>query len=205
MVFVPFREMQRSSASEKPFRPRTSARTNVRILMSPSLTRVLRLEADSRLNARSTAWCSRCDRGEAAEDAVLLSVRTSREVDRVGGTAGASVADVKGPQPVDQDRLSLGVDDLAEELARVRIEGVDTTVPEIADQNVAGKLAEARRSLHHTPRRIEMVARGESREHVTSEIKRVHKSAAVSGNAVTLRRVRTRIGAEETPALYGNV
>src|SRR5262249_24387020 len=82
------------------------------------------------LDARYAARRSRCDRGEAAEEAVLLAVRTGSEVDRVGIAAGASVADLQRPQPIDQDSLSLGIDDLAEELARVGIKGVDATVSE---------------------------------------------------------------------------
>src|SRR5262249_29869533 len=86
------------------------------------------------LDARCSARRSRCDWGEAAEEAVLLAVRIGGEVDRAGFTAGASVADLQGPQPVDQDPLSLGIDDLADELARVGIKGVDAAVAEIADQ-----------------------------------------------------------------------
>src|SRR5262245_41968488 len=161
--------------------------------------------APGELDARYSAWRSRCDRGEAAEEAVLLAVRTGSEVDGVGLAAGASVADLQRPQPVDQDSLSLGIDDLAEELARVGIKGVDATVSEIADQDVAGKLAEARWRLHDAPRRIETAALGEARKHVPPEIKSIDEAAAVSKNAVMLRGVLPRIGDEEAPALEGDV
>jgi hypothetical protein len=42
---------------------------------------------------KSVTWRTKCDWSEAAEEAALLTVRTSSEVDCVSVTAGASVAD----------------------------------------------------------------------------------------------------------------
>src|SRR6266699_708650 len=146
------------------------------------------------LNTRRSTWRTECDWSEAAEEAVLLTVRTGSEVDGIGATAGASVADPQTPQPVNQDHLSLGIDDRAEELTGTGIESVDATVAEVADQNRAGKLAEARRSLRQAPRRIEMPVLGESRNHLTAEIKSIHDAASMPGDVVMLRCVLHRVG-----------
>jgi hypothetical protein len=45
----------------------------------------------------------------------------------------SAVADAKGPEPVNDERLTVGIAHLAEKLAGPRIEGVDMTVSEIAD------------------------------------------------------------------------
>ncbi len=96
------------------------------------------------LNARRSTWRTKCYWSEAAEEAVLFTVRTGSEVDRVRLTADGSVADPQGPKPVNQDLLPLGIDDDAEERAGAGIESVDATITEIPDQNSAGKLAETR-------------------------------------------------------------
>src|SRR6266699_5134377 len=146
------------------------------------------------LNTRRSTWRTKCDWSEAAEEAVLLTVRPGSEVDGIGVTAGASVADPQTPQPVNQDLLPLGIDNRAEELAGTGIESVDATVAEIADQNRAGKWAEARRSLRQAPRRIEMPVLGESGKHVTAEIKSIHDAVGMPGDVVMLRCVLHRVG-----------
>ena len=65
-------------------------------------------------------------------------------------------ADAKGPEAVNDDRLTLGVPHLAEKLAGLHIVGVDMTVSEIADQQVAGKFPEFGGRNSHTPGRIEL-------------------------------------------------
>src|SRR6266567_7415216 len=145
------------------------------------------------LNARRSTWRTKCYWSEAAEEAVLLTVRTGSEVDGIGATAGASVADPQTPQPVNQDHLSLGIDDRAEELTGTGIESVDATVAEVADQNRAGKLAEARRSLRQAPRRIEMPVLGESRNHLTAEIKSIHEAVRMASDVVMRLRISASI------------
>ena len=73
---------------------------------------------------------------QAAEQTVRLAVRPGGEIKRVGRPSiavGGAAAERDGPQPVDEDRLSLGVAHLAKKLAALRIEGVDMTVAEISD------------------------------------------------------------------------
>ena len=71
---------------------------------------------------------------QAAEQTVRLAVHAGGEIKRVGRPSIAVVAaEPDGPQPVDENRLPLGVAHLAKKLAAVTIEGVDMTVAEISD------------------------------------------------------------------------
>ena len=83
---------------------------------------------------------------QAAEQTVRLAVRAGGEIKRVGRPSIAVVAAERdGPQPVDEDRLPLGVAHLAKKLARLRIEGVDMTVAEISDPQGAAQFTETSR------------------------------------------------------------
>src|SRR4029077_17030854 len=117
---------------------------------------------DPALKTIWSTWASRCDRREAAEESVLLAVRTGREVDRLAATASPIISSLQAPQPIDPDLLAGGIDDRCQELAGAGTESVDAAVAEIADQNVAGKLAKARRSQRQAPRRIQMAMLSES-------------------------------------------
>src|SRR5262245_44833913 len=69
------------------------------------------------LNAsRSTRRAGR-DWGKAAKETVLFPIRTCREVDRVAGASGSTIANGEGPQPVDQDLLSFRINHRSCELA----------------------------------------------------------------------------------------
>ncbi len=83
---------------------------------------------------------------QAAEQTVRLAVRAGGEIKRVGRPSIVVVAaELEGPQPVDEDRLPLGVAHLAKKLAAVRIEGVDMTVAEISDPQGAAQFTETSR------------------------------------------------------------
>src|SRR5437870_10846440 len=63
---------------------------------------------------------------QAAEQTVRLAIRAGGEIKRVGRPSIVVVAaEPDGPQPVDEDRLPLGVAHLAKKLAALRIEGVE--------------------------------------------------------------------------------
>ncbi len=83
------------------------------------------MEGSNGLNARRSTWRAKCDWSEAAEEAVPLTVRPGSEVDRVGITAGPSVANPQPPQPVNQDLLPLAIDNRTEELAGAVIDAFD--------------------------------------------------------------------------------
>src|SRR6516162_3152275 len=77
---------------------------------------------------------------QAAEQTVRLAVRAGGEIKRVGRPSTVVVAAERdGPQPVDENRLPLGVAHLAKKLAGVRIEGVDMTVAKISDPQGAAQ------------------------------------------------------------------
>jgi len=54
------------------------------------------VEGSNGLNARRSTWRAKCDWSEAAEEAVLLTVRPGSEADRVGITAGPSKRSLYG-------------------------------------------------------------------------------------------------------------
>src|SRR5215469_9643639 len=77
---------------------------------------------------------------QAAEQTVRLAVRAGGEIKRVGRPSTVVVAAKRdGPQPVNKDRLPLGVAHLAKKPAALRIEGVDMTVAEISDPQGAAQ------------------------------------------------------------------
>src|SRR5258708_9241481 len=130
----------------------------------------------------------------------MLTVRTGSEGECIGVTGRAIMADPEAPQPVDHDGLYVGIGQLAEEIAGAGVERVDVAVAEIADQYVAAKLAEGRRSQHHAPRRIELFTLGELHLHVTAEVKGVHEAAAVAGKVVMLCLILPGIGDKQRGA-----
>ena len=64
-------------------------------------------------------------RRQRAEQAVRLAEGAGGEVHRVGVAAAAAVADLERPQPVDLDRLAVGVLELAQRRSGGGVEGVD--------------------------------------------------------------------------------
>src|SRR5262245_59119294 len=161
---------------------------------------VTRGAGGARLPARYSAGRPQGDRDEAPEETVLPTVRTGSEDDRVGVAADLSVANAQAPQPVDQDRLAKRIHHRPEERAAAWIERVNAAVAEVADQNRAGEGAEARRRLHQPPRRVEMTVLGESRQHPTARIERVHDAMTVPRHIVVLRSILPGIG-DEQPAV----
>src|SRR6516165_3965127 len=86
---------------------------------------------------------------QAAEQTVRLAVRAGGEIKRVGRPSTVVVAaEPDGPQPVDEDRLPLGVAHLAKELAALRIESADMTVAEISDPQGAAQFTETSQKTH---------------------------------------------------------
>jgi hypothetical protein len=78
------------------------------------------------------------------------------EVQRVRGAGGAAIAELQPPQVRDGDRLAVGVFQLADETAAVRIEGVDVAIAEIADQQIVAERAKVRGGDRYCPWIIEL-------------------------------------------------
>src|SRR5947209_7707039 len=92
---------------------------------------------------------------QAAEQTVLFVVRAGGEINRVGQTSISAIADFEGPQPVDDERLPVGVAHLVNKRAAGRIEGVDVAVAEISDPQLVRQWTEIRRRhVRHAPGRL---------------------------------------------------
>src|SRR6202140_4231180 len=115
---------------------------------------------------------------QAAEQTVLLAVRAGGEIKRIGRPSIAAVAEHDGPQPLDEDRLPLGVAHLAKKPAAVRIEGVDMAVAEISDQDGAAQFTEITRRECHAPGRVELAMLSESLAQLTIGLEHVHDAMA---------------------------
>src|SRR5262245_29073891 len=131
---------------------------------------------------------------QAAEQAVLLVVRAGGEINRVGPSSIAAVANLEGPQPVDDDRLALGVAHLAQRLPAAKIEGVDIAVAEISDPQGAGQVTEISRRDCHTPGRVELTMVSKSPGDCTIEIESIHDAMALARYIVVLCGVLHRKG-----------
>jgi len=89
------------------------------------------------------SWCSgghgllSClgDRADYTEGTMRAAVKASREEERISLTRQAPVAKCQAAQTIDGDRITFEIHKLAEESARVRIEGVDVAIAEVADED----------------------------------------------------------------------
>src|SRR6516162_11952773 len=92
-------------------------------------------------------------RDDLAEQAVRLAVRASGE-EQFAGLRRVPVAEPQTPQAVDDDRLAIGLPQLAAAGAVVRVVDVDLTVAEVSNEQITAELAEARRREGEHPRRV---------------------------------------------------
>src|SRR6266852_4295974 len=110
-----------------------------------------------------------------AKQAVSVVVRTGGKEQLVGLAAPAAVAELDGPDLVDDDGLAVGIAQCAEESAGNRIEGVDAAVGNVVgNQQSVTKLAEISRGHRQTPRRMQRA--GDAQEHVACGIKLDHET-----------------------------
>src|SRR6516164_697858 len=126
---------------------------------------------------------------QAAEQTVRLAVRAGGEIKRVGQPSIAAVANLECPQPVDDDRLPVGVAHLVKKLAAIKIEGVDVAVAEISDPQGASQRTETNRRLRHAPGRVELAVLSESLAKSTIKLEYVHEAMALARYGVVLCRV----------------
>src|SRR5437870_511918 len=131
---------------------------------------------------------------QAAEQTIRLIVRAGGEIKRVGQPPIFAVAEPDGPQPVDDDRLALGVAHLPKRLAARKIEGVDLAVAEISDPQGAAEVTEFRRRDCHAPGRVKLAMVSESPEHCTIEVEPIHDAMALARYIVVLCGVLHRKG-----------
>ena len=110
---------------------------------------------------------------------------------------GAAVARRQRPEIADGDRLAVDAVQLADELVVVQIVGVDCAVAEIADQQVAGELAEILRRDRQSPRRVERPVGGDTGDQFAAERELVDVTVARAGHVVVLELVLLGVGHEQ--------
>src|SRR5262249_43221738 len=106
-------------------------------------------------SAETTSLLARVD---SSKQPSLFVVRTGAKVQNVLGTCLTVVAKSDTPQPVDDDGLSFGVLEVALRFEGHRIEHVDASVTEIADQQHVAEPAEAGRRHGHAPGGVQRIA-----------------------------------------------
>ena len=83
---------------------------------------------------------------QVSEQSMRFVLHARREVDTAGIAARPCIAGLKSPEVADDDRVSLVVEKLAQEVVVAGIEGVDGAVAEVPDEKVVGELPKAGRS-----------------------------------------------------------
>src|SRR3954449_4783069 len=96
------------------------------------------------LGRRSSRVQSVVPNDDLPEQAVGFVLRTGGEQQFVR-LCRVAVAEAQRPQPVDDDRVSVAVAQLAETPTGHRVEGVDATVAEVADEQGTAEPTEVRR------------------------------------------------------------
>src|SRR6266853_138346 len=129
------------------------------------------------------------DVGDAAEESIFLVVDTGREVERIGARAEPAVAEPQSPEAGDVDWRAGFALELPAEGPGAQAEGVDAAVAEIADQQLAGEIAEAGRGGRQPPGRIQGAAGGDSPEQVPIQVIGIDKSEAWTGLVIVLVRL----------------
>jgi hypothetical protein len=108
--------------------------------------------------------------------AVYFVIGPGRPVQRVGLLRKNAVAKLHSPESIDVYGLVVCVAQSAEELALARPEGVDRAVAEIADQQCAAELSEARRRKRESPWRVENPVTCDSTDEVPLRIEDVDEA-----------------------------
>ena len=136
--------------------------------------------------------------GDAPKQTVVFEGAARRdpgsEIERVRVAPTHAVPELQSPQPLNRDGRSICVRQRTHQRATGRIERIDRSVSEIADQQVSGKPAKTSRRQRQAPRRIERAIGGKSFHQVAARVENVHVTVARSGHIVVLVRVLLRVG-----------
>src|SRR5579863_8997698 len=122
-------------------------------------------------------------------------MRARGEIERLRAGLRAA-AEGQRPEFVDGDRLAIRAFELIDELAARRVD-IDAAVAEIADENVAAEMAEARRRHGETPRRVERTVLGKARQQIPVGVEDIDEAGTRAGDAVMLVGALLRIGDPE--------
>jgi len=119
-------------------------------------------------SGRAGRLVSALGRIDRAEEAVGLVVRSSREEEPRTRTRSSVVSELEGPQTVDRERLvavtTAELAPVSEVPVLLLFVGVDLTVAEVPDEQVAAEAAEARGSHGDTPWGVQLAVLRDARE-----------------------------------------
>src|SRR5215469_15760947 len=132
-------------------------------------------------------------RDDLAEQAVRLVVRAGGE-EQLAGLRRVPVAEPQTPQAVDDDRLAIGLPQLAAASAVVRVVDVDLTVAEVSNEQITAELAEVRRREGEPPRRVELAAGHQAANQSAVVGEHVDEAVPLSGHVIMQRRVLLGVG-----------
>src|SRR5207253_10073990 len=118
---------------------------------------------------------------QAPDQSMLFIADAGGEEEGVPSASILAVAERQAPEPGDLDCLVVCVCEGAEEFPRVRIEGVDLAVAEVANQQVVAEFAKARRSHRQAPGRVELTVRDQATDQRARRVVDIHKSVAGAG------------------------
>ncbi|MGF6853689.1 hypothetical protein OKW29_002576 [Paraburkholderia sp. CI3] len=124
-------------------------------------------------------------------------LRTCREIQRVW-TRIAPATECQSPQTVDSQWIAELILQLIDERA-VIVEDIDSTIAEVANENLAAEAAERKRCARDTPRRVERPSACKATQQVVVGIEYVDESTTAGCIVVVLLFVLLRVGDEKIP------
>src|SRR5438067_775586 len=86
---------------------------------------------------------------------MLLILNTSREEQLVGLAAASTIAEGQCPEPIEHEWLAVLVSKYTQRCSRCRIECIDATTTEIADQQIVAEATEIGGSQSHSPGQVQ--------------------------------------------------
>src|SRR5207244_1032260 len=102
------------------------------------------------------------------KEPICLIVDTCREEQFVGTARIHTITEDQCPQVINRNWIARLVSELAEEGTVVRINGIDATVTEIADQQVITEPAKISGSEGQAPGRVEPAVRNEALDQIST-------------------------------------
>ena len=149
---------------------------------------------------------------EAAEEAMALGVWSCGEVEGLWLAGAAAVAKGQPPKAVNHDGSIIRVAEQAVEFSSHRIEAHDGAAAEIADQKLAGVLAECARRQRDPPRRVDLAqlpARvrtcDQARKGLGLRVERVDEPVSGAWNIIMLLIILLGEGDIDGPANIGDI
>src|SRR5262245_6613299 len=134
---------------------------------------------------------------DLSKETVHFVVQARSEEELVTPAREAIIPERQSPETIDRDRITVLVRELALEGPRRKIESIDATIPEVADQQAVAELAKIVRCDHQAPRRVERAMRREASEQIALGIEDTHETMPRARLIVVLVRLLQRKGHEQ--------